>query len=693
MELVRGIPITEFCDKARLSIRERLELFATVCRAVQHAHQKGIIHRDLKPTNILVTLHDGTPVPKVIDFGVAKAMHEPLTERTLHTGFCQMLGTPAYMSPEQAALSGLDIDTRSDVYSLGVLLYELLTGSPPFDNNTLKKAGYDEFRRLIREVEPPIPSSRLSTLNAEAISTVADHRASEPRKLGQLLLGELDWLVMKALEKDRNRRYESASALAADVERYLADEPVEACPPSSIYRARKYLRRHKGPIAAAALVLLTLVGGIIGTTWQAIRATAAQRESSFNEKQAKLAQHDAATESAIARAVNEFLQRDLLGHAASAPQPAREFGGEHYLTVREALHRAAARIDQRFQDQPLVEAAIRAAIGEAYNSLTDNKSAAPHLERALALRTAHLGPDHVDTLSSMHSLADAYNGAGRHAETLALRRRLLLNRTAVLGPDHPETIDCARRLAAAYGYAGEFETSAPLWEQLLAKHLVLRGPKHVDTASAMHHLAIDYMCLDRLPESLALFEKVLEIYKSTLGPTDAGTTWCMLCFAQACQQAGKLDQAESLLREALEQIRKRDDSTGRRGATANALGWLARTLLLKKQYTAAEPLAREAAAIFEKERPDDQRRFYWMSLLGGVMLAQQKYAEAEPLLLQGYEGMNQRAPGSVRRVRLPEVGERVVRFYEATNQPEKARIWREKLQQAKKEHDQARKGN
>jgi eukaryotic-like serine/threonine-protein kinase len=274
MELVRGVPITTYCDENNLPVRERLELFASVCQAIQHAHTKGIIHRDIKPTNVLVTRQDGRAVVKVIDFGIAKAMGQQLTEKTLFTNFDQMIGTPLYMSPEQAEKSGVDIDTRSDIYSLGVLLYELLTGSTPVDAEQMKQAAFDEVRRIIREEEPPTPSARIS--GSRTLPAIAAHRHIEPARLSKLLRGELDWVVMKALEKDRSRRYETASGFAADIERHLHDEPVEACPPSARYRLGKFVRRNKATLAIAVLVLLflTMLGG--GAGWAARDRSARQ---------------------------------------------------------------------------------------------------------------------------------------------------------------------------------------------------------------------------------------------------------------------------------------------------------------------------------------------------------------------------------------------------------------------------------
>lgn len=287
MELVKGIPITEFCDQQRLDNRQRLDLFITVCRAVQHAHQKGVIHRDLKPSNVLVELHDVTAVPKVIDFGVAKATNQQLTERSLHTAFSQMIGTPLYMSPEQAQLSGLDVDTRSDVYSLGVLLYELLTGATPFAKETLRSVSYDEMRRIIREDEPCRPSERVSTLAAEAISTISAQRQIDPRSLSQSIRGEVDWVVMKALEKDRTRRYESASAFGTDVQRYLDGDVVEACPPSTVYRLGKLVRRHRITLSTISLIMVAILVGASIAIWQAARATDAERQAKRQQQRAE----------------------------------------------------------------------------------------------------------------------------------------------------------------------------------------------------------------------------------------------------------------------------------------------------------------------------------------------------------------------------------------------------------------------
>jgi tetratricopeptide (TPR) repeat protein/serine/threonine protein kinase len=335
MELVEGVPLTDFCDQQRLSPRERLGLFTSVCQAVQHAHQKGIIHRDLKPSNLLVTRVDGLPVVKVIDFGVAKALEQRLTDKTLVTAVAQVVGTPLYMSPEQAEPGGVDIDTRSDIYALGVLLYELLTGTTPFDRERLSKASFDEMRRIIREEEPPRPSARLSTLGQAAL-TLSEQRRTDPRQLGQLLRGELDWVVMKCLEKDRGRRYQTADALARDVARYLADEPVEACPPSAVYRLRKFLRKHRRPLFTVAVFLALLAAGGMLVGRQAVREARAQRDRAV--EQAKR---------------NEAI-RDALDQVRTLREDARkEWDAGKWARAREQAQRALTLVESGPADEAL----------------------------------------------------------------------------------------------------------------------------------------------------------------------------------------------------------------------------------------------------------------------------------------------------------------------------------------------------
>jgi serine/threonine protein kinase/tetratricopeptide (TPR) repeat protein len=557
MELVRGVPVTDFCDQNRLSIRERLELFIDVCQAVQHAHQKGIIHRDIKPSNVLVTLHDNQALVKVIDFGIAKATGQQLTDKTLFTNFAQMIGTPLYMSPEQAQMTSLDVDTRSDVYSLGVLLYELLTGTTPFDKERLRTVGFDEIRRIIREEEPPKPSTRISTLG-QAATTASANRKSESRKLSQLCRGELDWIVMKALEKDRNRRYETASAFAADVQRHLNDEPVQACPPSSWYRLRKLARRHRGPILAVAAVLVALVVGIVGLAIGLFQAEK-QRQAAETARDSESKQKQRAEqEKQIAQAVRLFLQEKLLGQADPYQQADAllRFGGAGAVpkenpTIRELLDRAAKelapdKIDAQFPNEPLVQAAILQTVGDAYRGIGEYEKSIDHMLRARDLRQRHLGPDHPDTLSTLNNLGDAYMDAGKPTEAIAVLEPVRDKRVAQLGDDHPDTLTTLNNLALAYSLSGKIEESISLNEHVRDRRIATLGPDHSDTLMTLNNLASVYLDAGKPTEAIRLFEQVRDRRQKKQGPAHPLTLNALHNLAEAFLAAERFPEAISL---------------------------------------------------------------------------------------------------------------------------------------------------
>ena len=389
MELVEGLPITDYCDRQRMDIRQRLQLFCKVCEAVEHAHRKGIIHRDLKPSNVLVPEIDGRPVPKVIDFGISKALGEKLSDATIYTHLSQLVGTPAYMSPEQAGMGVVDVDTRSDVYSLGVLLYELLTGTTPFDRTTLQQAGYDEMRRIIREEHPRRPSTRISTLEGKRISTAAEQYGLDPRKLADMLRGELDWVAMKALEKNRDRRYESCSSLADDLERFLNDEPVVARPPSVTYRIRKFARRNRALAVSIATVCLAvcLIMALVTTGFIKERRQAREKQKLIE------------------------LLTDLVGTPYGTETHAKT------STLLESLDRLEGELSERFDDSPAMEIEARRIFGQAYLRYEEHEKADRHLQRALTLAERRYGPNDKEVADILLLLAgDIEWHAKRHRD-------------------------------------------------------------------------------------------------------------------------------------------------------------------------------------------------------------------------------------------------------------------------------------
>jgi serine/threonine protein kinase len=550
MELVKGVPITRYCDEHRLTPRQRLELFMPVCQAIQHAHQKGIIHRDIKPSNVLVALYDSKAVPKIIDFGVAKATGATLTEKTLVTGFGSIVGTLEYMSPEQAQLNQLDIDTRSDVYSLGVLLYELLTGTTPLERKRLRETSLLEVLRIIREEEPPTPSTRLNS--TDEAPAVAANRGLEPKKLSGLVRGELDWIVMKALEKDRNRRYESASAFAADVHRYLADEPVLACPPSACYRFRKFARRNKGPLLAGGLVLLALVGGIIGTTWGMLRARAAQQAETQRAEGERQAKEQAVEREAETQAVLDFVEDKVF----AAARPRDQAGGQGYdVKLAEAVKTALPFVEKSFIDQPLIEARLRMTMGISFTYLGDAKTASVQFEAARKLYTEHRGPDHPDTLQSMNHLAISYAAAGRTREALELHEEAIQVQKAKLGPDHPDTLMSMNNLANAYATAGRTQEALKLREETLQLSKARHGADHPDTLKSMNNLAISYAATGRLQEALQLREETLQLQKAKFGPEHPDTLASGDNLAISYAAAGRMREALKLFEDTF-QLRK-----------------------------------------------------------------------------------------------------------------------------------------
>jgi eukaryotic-like serine/threonine-protein kinase len=415
MELVKGVAITEFCDQNHLTPRQRLELFLPVCQAVQHAHHKGIIHRDLKPSNVLVSRHDSTPVPKVIDFGIAKALGQELTDKTLFTGFAQMVGTPLYMSPEQAGQSGLDIDTRSDIYSLGVLLYELLTGATPFDKERFKQAAYDEIRRIIREEDPPKPSTRLSD-STDSLPSISAQRKTEPAKLTKLVRGELDWIVMKTLEKDRNRRYEAANSLAADVQHYLADEPVQACPPSAWYRFRKFARRNKGTFVAGSAAAMVILLALIGLAVSNVLITQEKNEKVIALQEKEDALHAAASNYREARK-QEALANGNEKTANEQRKQAQENLKDALAAVEQMLTRVA---EDRLVHVPGMEPIRRDLLQDAlsfYQKFLKEKSDDPVIRREVAWAYRRMGSIH-------HHLGQYAEAENAYRQAIAMLEKL-----------------------------------------------------------------------------------------------------------------------------------------------------------------------------------------------------------------------------------------------------------------------------
>jgi tetratricopeptide (TPR) repeat protein len=599
MELVKGVPITEYCDKNCLPPEARLKLFVDVCHAIQHAHHKGIIHRDIKPSNVMVTLHDEVPVVKVIDFGVAKATVQKLTERTLFTAYGQMVGTPAYMSPEQAEMSGLDIDTRSDVYSLGVLLYELLTGTTPLEANRLRVAAYSEIQRLIQEEEPPRPSTRFSSLGDTA-TVLAGNRGLDVKRLVQLLSGDLDWVVMKALEKNRGRRYATPGSFAEDIERYLRDEAILARPPSRAYRLKKFAQRNRATVLTVAVVAAALVAGTAVSVWQAFRATRAETWALVAAEAEKKAKEDALAREAETKAVLGFVETRII----AAARPERESEGlGRKVTLRKAIESALPYVDKSFPNQPLIEARLRQTLGMSFLALGDARTAAEQELAARALYARHRGPDHPDTLASMNNLAASYEGLGRYAEALRLYEETLALRKAKLGPDHPDTLASMSNLANSYEDLGRRAEALKLREETLALRKAKLGPDHPDTLSSMNNLANSYDDLGRHAEALKLREETLALRKAKLGPDHPDTLSTMRRLAYAYAVLGRYADAAKLGEEALALTKATLGSD--HADTIGCMNYLTSIYYLAGRYADCVRLGEQTLALSKAKRGPD----------------------------------------------------------------------------------------
>jgi serine/threonine protein kinase len=575
MELVRGIPITEYCDTHKLTTLERLELFIPLCQAVQHAHQKGVIHRDLKPSNVLLEVRENKLIPKIIDFGIAKATEHRLTERTLFTEQGHLMGTPEYMSPEQAEMSGLDVDTRTDIYSLGIMLYELLVGILPFDPQTLRSAGFSEIQRIIRESDPPKASTRLSGLS-DTQALIAEKRRTDPTTLIRQLKGDLDWMIMKAIEKDRTRRYETASSFAMDIQHYLRNEPILARPPSAGYRMGKFMRRHKAGVTIASLVILALVIGVTGLT--------------IGLREAVRAKNEAVKQAAKVEAINEFLNSML-----SSPDPGKE-GRD--VKVIDILDSARDKIAGSFKDEPEIEASVRHTLGKTYDAIGVYEKSITELEEALGIQERVLGSDHPDTLNTMNSLSTMFIRTGRYADAESLLLKTIPIQKDVLGAEHPNTIISMQNLGVVYYYQQKYEESEAIGRETLKIRKQVLGEDHRDVIFSLENLAIALSGQKKHKEAEKIYLEARDKATRSLGIEHPQTLRILHNLACELKHTEEYDEAESLFVETLE--RQREVFGPEHPDTIITIANFADLLNHMQRFEEAENLAREALELEKK---------------------------------------------------------------------------------------------
>ena len=600
MDLVKGAPIVEFCDHNQLTIEDRLELFAQVCQAVQHAHTKGIIHRDLKPSNVLVGTQDGKPQVKIIDFGIAKATSQKLTDKTLFTAHQQVVGTLQYMSPEQAAGS-LDIDTRTDVYSLGVMLYELLTGTTPFDEATLRSALQGELQRVFREVHPPRPSTRLNA-SRDTLARIAACRRIEPKRLGLLLRGELDWIVMKAIEKDRSRRYETANGLAMDIRRHLAGEAVVAAPPSASYRLRKLVARNKGLVAATAAVAAALLVGVVGFAWQANvaqgerdHAVQAQRSEATQRKEADEQRALAEQNQAKAKAINQFLL-DMLGAA-----DIRKLGRD--AKVAQALDAAATKVQKAFAQRPEVEAEVRLILGRTYSSIAMLDEAEPQIAAALQLNRSVHGETSAEYAKALGAQAALRRARGEDAVAADLFRQSADLLAAADGAEDRDALGMRVEYANTLVELDRFAEAEKLLREVLAIRRRVFGNDDNDSQIGINSLAVLLHERKQFDEAEELYREAVEIGERSLGASHPDTLTARMNLGSLLRSLGRHGEAEPMMVALLTDLRRVFGADNPQTAKAcKALGELYKDL---GRFKDAGPLLEECVSIFTKAEGGD----------------------------------------------------------------------------------------
>jgi serine/threonine protein kinase len=641
MELVRGIKITDYCDKHQLSTEERLKLFVQVCHAIQHAHQKGIIHRDIKPSNILVTLHDGVPVPKVIDFGIAKATTgQPLSDKTIFTAFEQFIGTPAYMSPEQAEMSGLDIDTRTDVYALGVLLYELLTGKTPFDAKALFAKGLDEIRRVIREEEPPRPSTRLSTLDAGEQTALSKLRQSEPPKLLGVIRGDLDWIVMKTLEKDRTRRYETANGLAMDIERYVNAEPVSARPPSQLYRFQKMVKRNKMAVATAVVIAGTLIIGSLFSTWRFVKEKAARERAVAAEKAQTQLRHTADENERKARAeatksqeVSQFL-KDMLKSAG----PSVALGRDTTL-LREILDHTADRIRTELKGQPDVQAELMLTLTEVYNDFQFFAKAEESANIALEIAgyqqhsESRIIADTLCQLSrSLHAVRKLDEGEAVALKAIVMQRRLRGPGSAQEAIALTSLADCLRNQSNRLDLGSRsprLDRAEAAYREALAIKTKQFGRNSDQVALGLSSLSIVLQTKGMLLEAEQAIRESLTIQKTLHGENHILSYGPLAQLGSVLKAQGQLDEAEACIRQAILLQIKGGDTEG--WFHALQLIHLGQIHNGKGELAEAETCLRRSVEILRKQMNQDMELPDALIQLSSILRKRGQIAEANSL--------------------------------------------------------------